>query len=129
MAGTIIVDSGPFAGTSQIQSTGTVGCSFNLFSDNQWRISFSSEGEFTKQDTTTKGRHVVSFGLATQPGAIAGLSVSYTASKDTDDLSDQRGAATVQDNITSATFTYAGQDADGTTFHGAINCTKILRQK
>jgi hypothetical protein len=129
MAATIVVDSGEFAGTSKIQSTGTVGCSFNLFGDNQWRISFSAEGEFASQDTTTKGRPVFAFGLATQNGGTANLSVSYTKDESGNDLQDEQGAATVQDNGSTATFTYAGRHTDGTPFHGAVNCTKILRDK
>jgi hypothetical protein len=129
MAATVIVDSGEFAGTSKIQSTGTVGCSFNLFGDNQWRINFSGDGEFAAQDTTTTGRQVFAFGLATENGGIANLSISYTANQAGNDLQDQQGAATVQDNGSSATFTYAGRHTDGTTFHGAASCTKILRDK
>jgi hypothetical protein len=129
MAATIIVDTGTFAGTSKIQSTGIVGCSYNLFGDKQWRISFSAEGEFASQDTTTTGRQVFAFGLATENGGIANLSVSFTENQSGSDLDDQNGATTVQDNGSSATFTYVGRHTDGTTFHGAASCTKILRDK
>jgi hypothetical protein len=127
MAATVIVDSGKFKGTSRIASTGTVGCSYSLFGDKQWRISFSSDGEFASVDTTSSGRPVVSFAVTTQEDGSADLGVIYTAGQNGNDLADNHGVVTVQDDGSSVTFTYAGRNNDGTPFHGAALCTKVLR--
>jgi hypothetical protein len=127
MAATVVVDSGPFRGTSKIESTGTVGCSYSLFGDKQWRISFSSEGEFEAKDTTASGRRIVSFVLTTQDDATSDVAVTYTNGKVGQDLEDKHGMATVSDDGSSVTFTYVGRNTDGTTFHGAALCTKALR--
>ena len=119
MAATVVVDSGPFKGTSRIQSTGSVGCSYSLFGDKQWRIDFSSEGEFESKDTTASGRHVVSFGVTTQDDGTADVAVTYTDGAEGQDLEDKHGVATVRDDGSTVTFTYVGRNGDGTLFHGA----------
>ncbi len=129
MAATVVVDSGRFEGTSKILSTGTVGCSYSLFGDKQWRINFSSEGEFASKDTTASGRRVVSFGVTTQQDGTADLAVTYTDGEVGQDLEDHGGVATVRDDSSSVTFTYVGRDGDGTLFHGAALCTKALRSQ
>ena len=90
MAATVIVDSGEFKGTSKIQSTGTVGCSYSLFGDNQWRINFSSEGEFASKDTTDSGRHVIAFGVTAKSDGSAELGVTFTNGQQSQDLEDQQ---------------------------------------
>ena len=127
MAATVIVDSGPFAGTSLIKTTGLVGCSHSLFGDKQWRITFSSEGEFESKDTTVRGRPVISFGLTTREDGTAELGVSYTNGKARNDLEDDDGVATVRDDLASVSFAYAGRGSDGTLFHGAALCARPLR--
>ena len=129
MAATVVVDSGPFKGNSRIQSTGAVGCSYSLFGDKQWRINFSSDGEFQSQDTTSSGRHVISFGVTTQDDGTADLSVTYTDGKASQDLEDKHGVATVRDDGSSVTFKYVGRNSDGTLFHGAALCAKPLRSQ
>jgi hypothetical protein len=129
MAATVVVDSGPFKGTSKISSTGTVGCSYSLFGDKQWRINFTSEGEFESKDTTASGRRVIMFGVTTQGGGTADLGVTYTDGTAGQDLEDKAGAATVSDSGSSVTFTYVGRNDDGTLFHGAALCTKALRSQ
>ena len=127
MAATLIVDSGKFKGTSQIKSTGTVGCSYSLFGDQQWRISFAAEGEFASADTTSSGRPVIAFDVTTKKDGSADLGVTYTLGQDRNDLADSNGVATAQDDGANVTFTYAGRNDDGTRFHGAALCTKALR--
>jgi hypothetical protein len=127
MAATVVVDSGPFKGTSRIQSTGSVGCSYSLFGDKQWRIDFSSEGEFESKDTTASGRHVISFGVTTQDDGTADVAVTYTDGAEGQDLEDKHGVATVRDDGSNVTFTYLGRNGDGTLFHGAALCSKALR--
>ena len=127
MAATVVVDSGPFKGTSKITSTGTVGCSYSLFGDKQWRINFTSEGEFESKDTTASGRRVISFGVTTQQSGTADLGVTYTNDSEAQDLEDKEAVAKVRDDGSSVTFTYVGRNDDGTLFHGAALCTKPLR--
>jgi hypothetical protein len=127
MAATVVVDSGRFKGTSKIQSTGTVGCSYSLLGDKQWRINFSSAGEFESKDTTATGRRVISFGVTTQDDGTADLSVSYNNEQTNNDLEDKQGVVVVRDDGTSVTFRYAGRNGDGTAFHGSALCTKPLR--
>jgi len=129
MAATVVVDSGPFKGTSKILSTGTVGCSYSLFGDKQWRINFTSEGEFESKDTTASGRRVILFGVTTQTGGTADLAVNYTDETNGQDLEDKDGDATVSDNGSTVTFTYVGRNDDGTLFHGAALCTRALRSQ
>ena len=129
MAATVIVDSGQFKGTSKIRSTGTVGCSYSLFGDNQWRINFSSEGEFASKDTTDSGRDVIAFGVTAKNDGSAEIGVTFTDSEATQDLEDQQGYANVVDNGMAVTFTYVGRNPDGTLFHGAALCTKPLRSQ
>jgi hypothetical protein len=129
MAATVVVDSGPYKGTSKIQSTGAVGCSYSLFGDKQWRISFSSEGEFETKDTTASGRRVISFVLTTQADQTTDVAVTYTNGKVGQDLEDKHGMAKVTDDGSSVTFTYVGRSDDGTLFHGAALCTKALRSQ
>jgi len=129
MAATVTVDSGEFKGTSNIQSTGTVGCSHNLFGDNQWRINFSSEGEFASKDTTDSGRPVIAFGVTAKNDGSAEVGVTFTDGQAGQDLEDQHGFANVVDNGTAVTFAYVGRNPDGTLFHGAANCTKPLRSQ
>jgi hypothetical protein len=106
-----------------------VGCSYSLFGDKQWRINFSSEGEFASKDTTASGRRVVSFGVTTQQDGNADVAVTYTDGKVGQDLEDKDGVATVRDDGSSVTFTYIGRNDDGTLFHGAALCTKPLRSQ
>jgi hypothetical protein len=127
MAATVIVDSGPFEGTSQIQSTATVGCSYSLLGDKQWRINFYSNGEFAAKDTTSSGRPVVSFGVTIQQDGSGDLGVVYTAGKNGNDLEDSHATTSVVDDGASVTFTYTGRNSDGAVFHGAALCTKALR--
>jgi len=129
MAATVIVDSGQFKGTSKITSTGTVGCSYSLFGDKQWRINFTSEGEFESKDTTASGRRVFSFGITTQDGGTADIAVTFNSANPGVDLEDKNGAVTVRDDGMSVTFTYIGRHSDGTLFHGAALCTKPLRNQ
>jgi hypothetical protein len=129
MAATIVVDSGEFSGTSTIHSTGSVGCSYSLLGDGQWRIDFSSEGEFKSKDTTDSGRHVVAFGVTADADGTADLGVTFTSSDAGRDLGDQQGYATVRDDGAAVTFAYVGRNSDGTLFHGAALCTKPLRSQ
>jgi len=129
MAATVVVDSGQFKGTSRIQSTGTVGCSHSLFGDNEWRINFSSEGEFASKDTTDSGRHVISFGVTAKTDGSAEVGVTFTDDGASQDLQDQNGYANVVDTGMGVTFAYVGRNPDGTLFHGAAMCTKPLRSQ
>jgi hypothetical protein len=129
MAATVVVDSGRFKGTSKIQTTGSVGCSYSLFGDKQWRISFSSEGEFESKDTTTSGRRLISFVLTTQGDGTTDIAANYTSGNVGQDLEDKQGMATVSDDGSSVTFMYVGRNHDGTVFHGAALCTKALRSQ
>ena len=129
MAATIMVNSGPFSGKSTIESTGSVGCSYSLFGDKLWRINFNSQGEFASTDTTSSGRHVVSFDLTAQPDGTGDMGVLYTETSGADDLRDQKAAIAVQDNGSSVKFNYTGRNSDGTLFHGAAMCTKPLRNQ
>ena len=110
-------------------STGTVGCSYSLFGDKQWRINFTSEGEFESKDTTSSGRRVITFAVTTQDRGTADLAVTYNDGTVGQDLEDTNAAATVRDDLSSVTFTYVGRNEDGTLFHGAALCTKPLRSQ